>query len=110
MPKQSKQQGILNDLEATKQDPQVACYADLLSACIHILHIGADSDSDIKAELGSSTSDNSMQGSEILEETNTDLLSLLASSDGLPPLLTFSPAVQQYKYQITTLEDEVQQA
>ena len=110
MPKQSKWQGILNDLKATKQDLQVAHYADLLSVCIHVLHIGADSDSDIEAELGSSTLDNSMLGSEILEETDTDLLLLLTSSDGPPPLLTFSPAVQQYEYQITTLEDEVQQA
>ena len=101
---------MLNDLEAAKQDLQVTCYADLLSMCIHILHIGADSDSDIEVELGSSTLDDSMLGSEILEETDTDLLSLLASSDGPPPLLTFSPVVQQYKYQITALEDKVQQA
>ena len=110
MPKQSRRQGILNDLEAAKQDLQVAHYTDLLSACIHLLRIGADSDSDTEAELRSSASDDSMLDSEILEETDTDLLSLLASSDGPPPLLTFSPAVQQYEYQIIALEDEVQQA
>ena len=54
MSKQLKQQGILNNLKAAKQDLQVAHYADLLSTCIHVLCIGADSDSDIKVELGSS--------------------------------------------------------
>ena len=110
MSKQSRWQGILNDLEAAKQDLQVTCYTDLLSACIHLLHIGTDSDSETKAELCSSTLDDSMLDLEILEETNTDLLSLLASSGSPPPLLMFSPTVQQYEYQIIALKDEVWQA
>ena len=80
MPKQSKQQGILNDLKAIKQYLQVTHYADFLSTYIHVLHSGADSNSNIKAELDSSASDNSMLDSGILEENDTDPLSLLTSS------------------------------
>ncbi|KAF8124296.1 hypothetical protein EV363DRAFT_1454614 [Boletus edulis] len=109
MPKQSRRQALLKDLESAKQDLQVARYVDLLAACIHLLRAGADSDSDMELS-GSSTSDTSTSDSELLDESDTDLLSLLASSDVLPPLLTFSPAVQQYEYQITALEDEVKQA
>lgn len=108
MPRRSKRQDILDNLEAAKDDLQVARYVDLLSACIQLLRSSSDTDTD---DTDLSDSSMSVSTSDILEDSDMDLMSLLTSSNNpLANLITLSPEVQAYENQILALEDEVKQA